>query len=570
MNGKIKIPSRWARFVWRLRKWWNARKAEPMMPETVADLMPIAPRSLFNVDLQDLSFNDARHALKSYFDRLYDLQPKIQSAGDVAMDDTGNGTPNMAFKGGFYAPNLPNGLVEFFLRNSFIGYQMAGMLAQHWLIAKACWMPARDGVRNGYQICTLNGAELDNAKALDLFKLYDKRMKLKRNLVEFIGKGRVFGVRIAFFKVISEDKEYYEKPFNIDGVKPDSYRGIVQVDPYWCAPELDGDAAAKPDSMHFYEPTYWIINGKKYHRSHLIIFRNSDLVDILKPAYIYGGIPMPQQIVERVYAAERTANEAPELSMTKRTSVMKADVEKALAKGPAFIKAMEFFTEMRNNYGVKIIGLEDEMQQFDTSLADFDDLIMTQYQLVSAASGVPSTRLMGTQPKGFNSTGDYEEADYHETLESIVENEPTELVERHHQLVMRSYIAPALGLEKPIDTLIIWNPLDVPTANELADRNLKKAQTNQINVDIGAIDNYDVRETLIEDKDSGYAGLERVERPNGRPNLEAAQQESTEGQGENDQSGGDDRGNLRGDVGWSGERSRNSDDQRNNGGTQEE
>ena len=51
----------------------------------------------------------------------------------------------------------------------------------------------------------------------------------------------------------------------------------------------------------------------------------------MKPAYLYGGLPVPQLISERVYAAERTANEAPMLAMTKRLTVLKCDITQAVA-----------------------------------------------------------------------------------------------------------------------------------------------------------------------------------------------------------------------------------------------
>ncbi len=34
--------------------------------------------------------------------------------------------------------------------------------------------------------------------------------------------------------------------------------------------------------------------------------------------YNYFGVSVPERIYERVYASERTANEAPQLAMTKR------------------------------------------------------------------------------------------------------------------------------------------------------------------------------------------------------------------------------------------------------------
>src|SRR5574337_2071882 len=189
--------------------------------------------------------------------------------------------------------------------------------------------------------------------------------------------GRIFGIRVAMFKVDSTDPEYYEKPFNLDGVAPGSYKGIVQIDPYWTAPELDGNAAAQPDTMHFYEPTWWIINGRRYHRSHLIIFRNSEPPDLLKPQYLYGGIPVPQQIMERVYAAERTANEAPQLAMTKRTNVWLTDMTRFASLGDEAISRIQQWSYFRDNFGVKLGDKEgDEFQQFDTTLTDLDQVIM--------------------------------------------------------------------------------------------------------------------------------------------------------------------------------------------------
>ncbi|HEK2694361.1 TPA: DUF1073 domain-containing protein, partial [Proteus mirabilis] len=128
-----------------------------------------------------------------------------------------------------------------------------------------------------------------------------------------------------------------------------------------------------------------------------------------KPMYNYFGVSVPERIYERVYASERTANEAPQLAMTKRLLTMGiADPESA--DKDLIRENMLYFMEMRDNYGVQMTGSEDTVQQFDTSLADLDATIMTQYQLVASASNVPATKLLGTTPKGFNSTGEYEEA----------------------------------------------------------------------------------------------------------------------------------------------------------------
>lgn len=400
---------------------------------------------------------------------------------------------------------LSGAITGWYGAQSFISHQLAAIVAQQWLVNKACSVPADDAVRKGYNVVAENGDELE-PDAVKLIKLYDRRFCIRQQMTEFIRFGRVFGIRIAMFKVESTDPEYYEKPFNIDGVTKGSYKGIVQVDPYWTAPMLDGAAASQPDTLHFYEPTWWLINGRKVHRSHLCIYMHDPVPDILKPQYLYGGVPLPQQIMERVYAAERTANEAPELAMTKRTNVWLTDMEKVMTNSQEAVNRLNVWTQFRNNYGVKLGDKDgDEFNQFDTSLADFDALIMTQYQLVAAVAGVPSTKLLGTSPKGFGASGEYEESSYHEMLESIQENALTPFLERHHALVMRSFVAPK-G-EQSVATTVSWNPLDTPTAKELAETNLVKAQSGQALIQSGALTSEDERKRIATDKDSGYHSL---------------------------------------------------------------
>jgi len=404
---------------------------------------------------------------------------------------------------------LPETQILWYAQQTFIGYQLCAMLAQNWLISKACLMPAKDATRNGFELSVNDGNETP-PEVLEAIKKLDIKYNLNKNLIEFVQMGRVFGIRIAMFNVEMENEilqdEFYENPFNIDAVTPGSYKGISQIDPYWITPQLDAEAAGNPASIHFYEPTWWIVNGKKVHRTHLVIFRTEEVADILKPAYIFGGVPIPQKIAQRVYASEKTADEAPMLAMTKRLDVIKMDLAKAEMNPYLVASRLTEFTNRRDNYGVKTIDLEDEISQFDTSLTDLDAVIMTQYQIVAAASNVPAVKLLGTPPKGFNSTGEFEEASYHEELESIQCHDLTPFVERHHQLLIRSDIAPMFNVE-PFDTIINWNELDSMTNKEQAEINKMNAETGVLLTTSGAIDGEDEKNRLRNDKKSGYLNL---------------------------------------------------------------
>ena len=402
---------------------------------------------------------------------------------------------------------LPEVQALWYGSQGFIGYQLCAMIAQHWLVNKACSIPARDAIRKGYDFTVNDGSQVA-PEVLDAINKANKRYRLNRTLTEYVRQGRIFGIRVALFKIETNDPEFYAKPFNPDSITPGSYRGISQIDPYWVIPELTAVNAKDPAAIDFYEPTYWIIAGKRYHKSHLVIMRGPEVADVLKPAYMYGGLSVPQMIYERVYAAERTANEAPQLALSKRSMVFYTDAAKALANQAKFEASLQTWATYRDNYGVKVADKEaDLVEQHDTALGDLDTVIMTQYQIVAAAANVPATKLLGTTPKGFNATGEYEAESYHEELESIQVNDMEPLIDRHMVCLIRSEIAPRFGI-KPFGVDCTWKPLDSMSSKDAAEVRKINAEADKIYaVDIGAVDGVEVRAKLSADEQSGFNGL---------------------------------------------------------------
>lgn len=479
--------------------WFRRKDGQATADEAEEAPEPRQAPSQFSTDLPLAPID--RHAL---FDELFKApQLKGPDGQTFAMDSLCDPASNPFSTKNAFVTNtqrLPDSLMAWYANQGFIGYQACAIFAQNWLVYKACNMPARDAMRNGWKP-TLNDGEEESPELLDKIKSFDADMRVAQNLVEFVTFKRIFGVRIALFVVESDDPDYYLKPFNIDGIKPGTYKGISQVDPYWMTPLMSEDSIQSPAAIHFYEPTWWQIGGKRYHRSHLVISRHAEVPDIIKPAYLYGGVPLTQQIFERIYAAERTANEAPLLAMTKRMNVVKMDLDKIFKDPVKFMDRMAQQVQLRDNYGQRFIGSDEDYTQHETSLADLDALIMTQYQLVSAIAEVPATKLLGTSPKGFGASGEYEEASYHELLAGLQCNDGTPILKRHYELLSRSEFGGKYSIEP------VWNPLDEPSEKEIAEVNELKARTYAALQVTNAIDGEDIRETLIKDPQSGFAGL---------------------------------------------------------------
>lgn len=429
--------------------------------------------------------------------QLFAMDEKAEKIVKAAMDASGEGEdPVTLTKTNMSQYQVPDSIQGWFMNQGFIGYQACALIAQHWLVDKACTLAGEDAVRNGWHL-KADGQDVLSMELKDKINDIDVAMGISKQLTELHRFTNVFGIRILIFVVDSDDPLYYEKPFNIDGVAPGSYRGVSQVDPYWMTPALASADMSNPASPNFYDPEFWIINSVKYHRSHLIVSRTAQPADILKPTYIFGGVPLTQRIYERVYAAERTANEAPLLASNKRTTAIHVDTEKMITNEAGFLKRLAMWVKFRDNHSVKVLGLDETMDQFDTSLSDLDTVIMNQYQLVAAIAKVPATKLLGTSPKGFNATGEFETISYHEELESIQTNMMEPMLNRHYLILLKSE-----GID--IGVNVVWEPVDSITTMARAEMNAKKVEQDEKLIASGVISPDEARSRIKSDRFSGY------------------------------------------------------------------
>ncbi len=391
-----------------------------------------------------------------------------------------------------------------FATQGFIGFQACAILTQNWLINKACLLPTKDAIRPNY-IVDFKGADeiQDNDKNLikEMQALSDDKQKfdIKEVARVFAEKKRQFGQSLAMPIIDGAD---YLLPFNIDAIKPNSYKGMTVIDPVWYNVQLDSEAIMNPESLRFFKPTYFELpNGVKVHYSWVQFGVNGEVPDILKSTYRFGGYPIPQLIYERAYAAEKVANEAPMLAQSKRLLVADINVAAYLTNTAETVEKLKAISQFRDNWGVMTKRPGDTVQQIDTSLTDLDEVIMTQYQLTAAAAGITATKLLETQPKGFNSTGDYEDDQYKLTLTSIQEDDYAPLLEMHYRcLAMSKY-----GIDREFS--VHFEEIDTPTEKERAEINEINSRTYATLVNAGVISGDEVRERLKEDEDSGFNTL---------------------------------------------------------------
>ena len=465
---------------------WNKKPAPPSPSPTPKIEFTRAPKRTSAQALAD--------AIKSNF-----KAPKINGLPYGEMIATQDYQSFGGYNGLTVGDGIPSSLLSWYGAQSFIGFQICLIFSQHWLINAACEIPGQDALRKGHEISDDSGVDI-SPEVLKKFKKFNKKINLNEKAEEFSKFARVFGYRIAIFNIDGID---YESPFNPDGIKLGSYQGISMPDPYYVAPQLSGNF--NPASPDFFEPEYWLVSGKRYHKSHCIIYRHCIVPQLLKPVYLYGGISMVQQIYEKVYQAESASNEANRLLMTKRLLVRKGDVMSAITDEISFNEKMDFFRDTRDNYGEQLIDTTEDLAQLETGLAEVAEVITQRYEQVAAIARMPANKLMQTQLQGFASSGEAEESIYNGMLETLQEQCFTPFLERHYLCAARSLGISANEYE------IIWPPIDTITEKEQAEINQIKATTDQINVTgNGALSGEDVRGRLVKDKNSGYHGIKEA------------------------------------------------------------
>ena len=444
---------------------------------------------------------DRQALLKKLFPRSINNMVALDSktGKQVAMDGI--------YKPAAYENDLPLWMMPFF-SHSFIGWQACALLTQNAYIKKACEIPARDAISVDYKLHFIKGSDEDpdtdkteeDDLLLELKQKSDREMKIKKICRDANIFKKTYG-QILVVPTFNIDVDMSE-PFDLKKIKKGTYTGMQIIQPFWVQYQMGVEQLNRPDRAGFYEPEYYTIPNKaRIHKSWVIKLVNGVCPDILKPVYYYGGIPLTQQIYERVYCAEKVANEAPKLALTKRLLTVDGDIYNLTANSDDAYENLQTIMTIRDNMGLLVKDKDTSVTQIDTSLTDFDALIMTQFQLVAAIAEMPVTKLMKTQLKGLANTGDYESKDYAQNLIEIQENDFNAILERHYQLLGMSEHGKDLGLD------IVWNPIDTPTELEVAQIENTQANTDATYVSAGILDQSEVRTMLRSNEDSRFRNL---------------------------------------------------------------
>lgn len=409
------------------------------------------------------------------------------------------------------AENVREELLLHFSHFYFIGFPMCAQLAVHPFIHIACSIAGRDAIATGYELkfsekhgdMDVDGdGKDDSIEYLSSMKCRLDELNMKNTCAELDYKKRVFGSGIAFPLIYKNGKDIdMSVPMNLDGLEGAKFKGWRVVDPIWLSPVFSPIDAFDPLSKMFYRPSWYRINnGRLIHHTWFYKVDGEEVADILKPTYYWCGVPLTQQIFERVWAFDKTANEAPLLCMSKRMLIVDANVQQMYKNRSYIYKLMSVIKKCWHNWGVFFKNESANVQMVDTNLAYLDETIFTQGQLVASIAGMPATKLLKTTPKGFNATGEYEWKEYAQNLTQIQDNEYTPFIVKTIDFINACH-----GVKKPVT--VTWNPVDAPTEEQKAQVESTKANTRTSYVQNGILTVEEVREAMRTDESGEFTHI---------------------------------------------------------------
>lgn len=177
---------------------------------------------------------------------------------------------------------------------------------------------------------------------------------------------------------------------------------------------------------------------------------------------------------------------------------------------------MSRMAKAKSVLGILLMGKGDEYSEATANVSGYKDLDSSTRESLSAVTGLPQTKLWGQSPGGLNTDGDSHRRLWSNFIASFQANRLGEPLEYLYLLLFLAREGPTAGQE-PEDWSLEFNPLDELSEQEQAELEKTTAETDAINVGMGAYDGAHVARSR-----HGSKGWQRDLLP-----VEAEEQEAT-------------------------------------------
>lgn len=412
---------------------------------------------------------------------------------------------------------------------SFLGYPFLSELAQRPEYRRISETIATEMTRKWIRFAA-KGQDDDKADEIGLIQDEFDRLKVRQAFQKVAALDGFFG-RSHLYLDLGTGKNPNELKTAIgDGfdkisqakVKKGGLERLQVIEPVWTYPtSYNSNDPLRPD---WYKPESWFVMGKQLHGSRLLTFIGREVPDMLKPAYMFGGLSMSQMAMPYVDNWLRTRQSVADIISAFSTFVLSTNLQETMqGDGQQLFARAALFNNLRNNRGLLMTDKEsEEFKNVSAPLSSLDALQAQTQEHMSSVSGVPIVKLLGVQPAGLNASSQGELESFYTNIGAYQEHLFREPLTRVLGFAMLS----VLGRVDP-DITFSFEPLWSMSEKEIAELRKMEAETSQIYIDLGVLSQEEDRKRIAADPNTPWPGLDVSD----MPDLLGAEEEGLEPEG---------------------------------------
>lgn len=287
-------------------------------------------------------------------------------------------------------------------------------------------------------------------------------------------------------------------------------KGLVVIEPSWTyASDYNSTDPLRED---WYKPKTWYVMGVRVHTSRILTFAAREVPDLLKPAYMFGGLSLTQMAKPYVEEWIRTKKAVSQIVYNYSVNVLKTQMGDVLQgkASSSLVKRAKMFTDIKSNQGLMILDNDSEdFLNVSTPLGGLNELQAQAQEHVASVARIPLVKLTGISPSGLNASSEGEIKVFYDFIHDCQESHFREPLTKVLGIVQYSLFG-----EVDPDIDFDFLPLEEMSDKEKIEMWKLKADAEQVLVGIGSIGPEDSRKRVATDPDTPYVGLDVDDLPN--------------------------------------------------------
>lgn len=274
------------------------------------------------------------------------------------------------------------------------------------------------------------------------------------------------------------DQELGE-PLDLNKIKQGSLKRLVNLDRTMISPSTYN--YSDPTAENYMRAETYRINGgvQSVHHSHFIIAPGESLPPRLRLLNNGWDDSVLRRCMEDLKDSAAAKSGIASLILEANVDVIsRENLGTDLSSGDMDQSIMNRFLNFGMLKSMFRLALMDSTETFERkpiSFGGLGEILSVLMQWTAGAAKQPMTRLFGVQSKGLGDSGEGDAKNYYNRVRGDQEMKYRKFLNQIDEILIRS----TLG-DIPDDLNYEFNPLEIPTENEMKDRNLAEAQTDDL------------------------------------------------------------------------------------------